>query len=273
MNRGRWISGCSLTCVLALTLVACGGGEGGGSAREGEFATIREQRDALYAKRDEVRALKEQITAAGEMAEPAEDAAEAEGAEGEEMENEAEVPAEDLEAQLAEMSAEVDDLSDNYISALVKFLNSANMLADEAPTGMQLEAIRLKSSEDMLIAQEYIDRGGNYLRAIEILNTSLEIDPENPDLLAAREQAKSDQFMTIERFEAVIKGMTLADVQSRLGTPLPRNVREYPEKKRLSWYYLREDKGAAGVFFEEKDGVMTVYLADFDFIKASEESP
>jgi hypothetical protein len=137
---------------------------------------------------------------------------------------------------------------------------------------LQLEAIRLKSSEDMLIAQEYIDQGGDYRRAIEILNTSLDLDSENPDLIAARDQAEADQFMTAERFEAVTKGVSLADVQAMLGMPLPRNVREYPEKDRVAWYYLREDKGAAGVFFEEKDGVMIVYLTNFDAVKPNEKA-
>ena len=267
MNRGCWISAWFLACVLALTLVACGGEGAGESAREEEFAAIREQKGVLDAKRDEIRAMEEQIAAAGETDESAEAS---EGAEGEEADSEAAVSAEDLEAQLAQMGADVDELSDNFMTSLVMFLNSADMLADEAPTGLQLEAIRLKSSEDMLIAQEYIDRGGDYRRAIEILNTSLIVDPDNPDLLGARDKASIDQFMTAERFETVAKGMTQADVRSILGTPNPHNVRDYPEKSVVAWFYRSEDKGAAGVWFEEKDGVMTVYRAEFDAIKPNE---
>lgn len=262
MNRGwsrlAWI----LACVLALTVVACGGGDSAETGRDEEFAAVREQKDALDAKREEVSSLEEQIAAAGEMGDPAE----SEAAEGEEA-----MPAEDLEAQLEQANAEMLNLSDNFMAALVGFLNSANMLADEAPTGLQLEAIRMKSGEDMLIAQDYIDQGGDYRRAIEILDTSLMIDPENPDLLAAREQAHADQFMTPERFESVNKGMTQAEVQSMLGTPNPHNIREYEDKNVVAWFYRREDKGAAGVWFEEENGVMTAYRTEYDAIKAKEE--
>jgi hypothetical protein len=268
VNRGwsktTWI----LACAVALTFVACGGEETVGSGRETEFAAVLEQKAALDAKRDEITALEEQMAAADEMAEPAE----GEAAEGEAAESEEAMPAVDYEAQLAQMNSEVIELSDNFMTALVMFLNSADMVADEAPTGLDLDAIRLKSGEDMLIAQEYIDQGGDYRRSLEILDTSLVLDPDNPELQAAREKADSDQFMTLERFEIVSKGMSQAEVQARLGTPNPHNVRDYPEKNVIAWFYRREDKGAAGVWFEEKDGVMTAYRTEFDAIKANEES-
>ena len=179
---------------------------------------------------------------------------------------------EDLEAQLDQASSEVLALSDNFMTALVMFLNSADMVADEEPTGLDLEAIRLKSGEDMLIAQEYIDAGGDYRRALEILDTSLMLDPNNETLKAAREKVDMDQFMTAERFEVVAKGMTQEEVQMLLGTPNPHNVRDYEDKNVVAWFYRREDTGAAGVWFEEKDGAMTAYRAEYDAIKPKEEA-
>jgi hypothetical protein len=261
-----------VACILALSFVACGGGETVESGRDAEFAAVKDQKAALDAKRAEVAALKEQIAAAGEMGDADEgEAVEGEAAEGEEAEGEGAMTGEDLEAQLKQATSESAELSDNFMTALVMFLNTADMVADEAPTGLNLEAIRLKSGEDMLIAQEYIDVGGDYRRAIEILDTALMLDGDNETLKAAREKANADQFMTPERFETVAKGMTQPDIQKRLGTPNPHNVRDYPEKNVVAWFYRREDKGAAGVWFEEKDGVMTAYRVDYDGVKPPEE--
>jgi hypothetical protein len=261
-----------VACILALSFVACGGGETVESGRDAEFAAVKEQKAALDAKRAEVVALKEQIAAAGEMGDAGDaEAAEGEAAEGEGEEGDAAMAGEDLEAQLEQATAEATNLSDNFMTALVMFLNSADMVAGEAPTGLTLEAIRLKSGEDMLIAQEYIDVGGDYRRALEILDTALMLDADNETLKAAREKANADQFMTPERFETVAKGMTQADIQKRLGTPNPHNVRDYPEKNVVAWFYRREDKGAAGVWFEEKNGVMTAYRVDYDGVKPPEE--
>lgn len=255
-----------LACVLALLSGACGGGEdGAASGMEADLAALQEQKSALDAKRAELSDLKAQMMAA-EGAEAAGEAAT--GEEGEEAE--AGPSAEELAAQVEGLQGEVNGLSEGFMTALVAFLNSANMVEGEEIPAPVSEAIRMKSAEDVVIAEEYIWEGGDYRRAIEILDTALMLDPENADLQAARDQATVDQYMTEERFAMVTKGMTEGEVRAAIGTVNRHNLREYPDKNVIAWFYRREDKGAAGVWFEEKDGVLKVYRNDFNAIEAPE---
>lgn len=262
-----WIRASAVVCALVL-IAACGGGEDQVTPREAEFAAIEQQKAALEAKRQEVARLAEQLAAANAMMDEAGEEAvdEAEAAEGEEAAAEEMPSTEELEQQLAAARNEAQTMGEEFMTALVEFLNSANMVQGEEPSGVLLEAIRMKSAEDLVIAQEYINRGGDYRRAIEILQTALMLDPDNPELVAALEQAKADQYMTEERFAQVTKGMTMEQVRERIGTVNVHNVREYPEKDVTAWFYRREDKGAAGVYFQDKDGEMVVYRADFNAI-------
>ena len=40
----------------------------------------------------------------------------------------------------------------------------------------------------------------------------------------------------------------------------------------MAWFYRREDTGAAGVWFEEKNGEMQAYRVEYDAIKPKEEA-
>lgn len=258
MNTSRyWALG--LACVLTVLSLGCGGGEDqAGAEAEAEITALQEQKSALDAKRAEVAALEEQMAAAGEAGE----AAGEEVAEGEE----AAPTAEELAAQLEQLRGEEEAMSESYMTSIVTVLNSANMIEGEPIPDPIQRVIRMKSAEDMLIASEYIWEGGDYRRAIEILDTALVLDPDNPDLQAARSKAATDQYMTEERFAQISKGMTSEEVRARIGTVNRHNLREYPDKNVVAWFYRREDKGAAGVWFEEKNGEMTVYRFDFHAI-------
>ncbi len=261
MKKSSWIRALGLVCVAVLMTAGCGGGEGGGGdSQDAAFAPIKEQWTALDAKRQEIADLEAQVAAADE--------APAEGEEGGEA---AGPSAEDLQAQLDQAQDEAADMSEQFMNELIMFLNSAGMVEGEAPAGAVLEAIRLKSSEDLLIANEYIAKGGDYRRALDIVNTSLALDPDNPDLQAALADFEASQYMTEERFAAVTQGMSEADVRELLGTPNPTNVRDYPEQNVTAWFYRREDKGAAGVYFQEKDGALAVYKIDYNAVDAEGE--
>jgi hypothetical protein len=253
-----WIRAAGLVCVSAVIAVGCGDGGGGGAQdlRDEEFAALKEKKTALEAKRQEAADLRDRIAAAL-------------AATGEEGAAAGEASVEELQANLGQVESAIEAQSEEFMTALVGFLNTAGMVQGEAPTGTTLEAIRLKSAEDMIIAREYISEGGDYRRAMDILDTALVLDPDNPELQAARADAEEKQFMTAERFAAVTKGMTKAEVQALLGTVHRSNVREYPEKNVVAWFYRRADKGAAGVYFEDKGGKVSVYRADFDAVKPS----
>ena len=264
MNMSSWIRALGVVCVAALLTTGCGGGgDSAAGSQEAALAPIKEQWSALDAKRTEVADIAAQIAAAAEAG--------GEGEEGEAGEGEAGPSVEDLQAQLEAAQSEADGMSESFMNALITFLNSAGMVEGEAPPPAVLEAIHMKSSEDLLIANEYIQRGGDYRRAIDIVNTSLMLDPENADLQAALAKFEADQYMTEERFAQVSKGMTEGEVRDLLGTPNPTNVRDYPEQNVTAWFYRREDKGAAGVYFQAKDDVLKVYKLDFDAVKAEGE--
>ena len=145
------------------------------------------------------------------------------------------------------------------------------MYEGEPLTEVQRAAFDMKGDEDILIAQEYIDAAGDYQRAIDIYIQSLAFDPDNEKIQAAKAEAETLRYMTEERFGAVDKGMTEAEVQAALGTPMRMNVREF-EEGLLGWFYPKEAPNtAAGVFFQEKDGAMEVYKVDFNAVEAPTE--
>ena len=263
-NSAYWALG--LACVLALLSGACGGEDKVAAGLDAELVVLQEQGSALDAKRAELADLKAQIAAAMSAEAGEEEPAGEEGEEGEPA-----VSVEDLTAQAEALRNEINGASDDMMGALVMFVNSANLLEGEPVPPPVQTAIEMKSAEDMIIAEEYIWEGGEYRRAIEILNTTLMLDPNNADVQAALDKATREQYMTEDRFAAVSKDMTQDEVRLAIGTVSRHNLREYEDKNVIAWFYRREDKGAAGVWFEEKDGVLKVYKSDFNAIEAPEE--
>jgi len=236
----------SMVIAAVALAVACGQGadSGGGkvdsAARQAEWTALEAQKRQLDGKRGELATLRQQAAAGTDVA-----------------------------AALAAVNDEVTRLSDDLGSKLAAYINADPPVVGEPIRPEQQAAIRLKSSEDLAIAREFIELGGDYRRAIDIYNQALSIDPDNAELKAALADAEAKRFMTPERFAAVKKGMSEADVVAALGRPLARNVREYPEKKVSAWFYPKSDTGeAAGVFFNDKK---TVYSTDFDAVKRAEQ--
>ena len=181
-----------------------------------------------------------------------------------EAEDEAETEA--REALAAEITAD----SNAFAQQIVTVINNSGMLQGEPLTEMQQRAVRLKSSEEMYVARQYIENIGNYERAIGIYEDALQLDPDNAELQAALEQARADQFMTEERFSQAKKGMNDKQVLELLGAARPNNIQEFDRggRKTVAWLYPREDGGAAGVWFENKDGKLEVYEVKFDQVPA-----
>ena len=236
MKRTKWMA------VAAVALaIACG--ESGGSldtaSRRKEWNSIESVKQQLDAKREELASLREQAAAGADVA-----------------------------AALSTTNNEVTRLSDDLGSRLATFINADPPVVGEAMKPEQLAAIRLKSGEDIVIAKEFIELGGDYRRAIDIYNSALAVDPDNPALESARADAEARRFMSRERFAQVSKGMTEGEVIAALGRPLARNVRDYPEKKVSAWFYPKNEAGeAAGVFFNDKK---SVYSTDFDAVKQAD---
>jgi len=245
MKRSIWT-----VVAIALLAVACGKagdtGESGAkapdpAARKAALTTLESAKKALDAKREELASLKDQL---------------ANGAA--------------VQSQIDAAKAEVDKMADALGTNLVAYINAgapevgAPMPADEQ------EAIRMKSAEDMIIAKEFIDQSGDYRKAIDIYNASLQIDPNNADLKAALADAQVRRYMTSDRFAQIQKGMTEQQVVNLIGRPYYRNVRDYPEKKVTAWFYPKNEDGeAAGVFFNSEK--KNVYSTNFNAVKRSSE--
>ena len=115
------------------------------------------------------------------------------------------------------------------------------------------QAVRLKSDEDVAVAQEWIDRGGDYRRAIEILETQRALDPDYPRLDQALARARDMRFVTPQRFARVQAGMTPVDVRAALGPVNLREVLRRPAERLEAWYYPKRAGGKAAVYFRYDD--------------------
>jgi tetratricopeptide (TPR) repeat protein len=245
---------------LTLALLGCSGGP-----KEDPLAA---DWDALQAAKASLDAKRQELAALQAAAMPPADAAESEGeAEGE---GEAEPPV-DNSAQIAALEQEITAMADSFMAQLVTFLNSDPIIAEEGPTERQLAAIRLKSSEDMIVAKEWITAGGDYRQAISIYENTLQLDPDNEELKAALAEAQANRYLSQERFAAAKKGMTQDAVREALGQPLQYNIKTYEDKGVTAWFYpTSEDGSAAAVWFRpDKDGILISYLTKYDAVSGT----
>lgn len=176
--------------------------------------------------------------------------------------------AEPLRKEVAARTAELN-------RRLVDFIN-ANAAASpgEPPDERQRAAIRMKSDEDILLAREYVEEGGDYRRAIDIYETALAADPDNERLRRELEATRARRYMTPQRFGQVKEGMTQDEVRRLLGPPNVQDVRAYPERGVTAWFYPKDATGAAAaVWFQKKATEAEVYLLDFDAIQPPAAAP
>lgn len=259
---GRWIGGLS---VLLLVSAAAGCGQSPEEAQAAEqqtrWAAIQVDRNALYAKRGELTEVRRQLA---DLA-PAE--VDVEAAEDEAVEGQAGPTAEELEGKIAGIEKALTQMSDDFGNQLVLFINDYAPYEGEEPAEIHLAAVRVKSDEDLVLAQEYIDKGGDYKRAVDIYNQALKVDPGNPKIEAALASAEEMRYMTEERFAQARDGMTEDEIRQVLGVANLHNIKEYPDKNIKAWFYPRGDMGAAAaVYFrlDKKTEKMIAYELNFD---------
>ena len=276
----RFSRSLSLFCFAALAVslfVACGPAEPEvDQVREAQWASLVESKGQLDALRQEKADLEEKLAAALSAEEEGEEGtAESEG-EGEEAETGEEVmAAEEIQAELAAMEEDLLAKADEFMEGLVRYLNEDPMIEGEPPTERQVAAIRMKSSEDMVVAQEYIDKGGDYQRAISIYENSLQVDPDNESLKAALETAMADRYMSEERFALAKKGMTQDEIREVLGQVNLYNIREYEDRGVTAWFYPTAEGGfASAVWFKEdrRSGELEAYQLKYDAVDPEKDA-
>lgn len=262
----RWIvraSRTTLTVLLALALVAiaaCGSDEAevAATARAEEWTAIETARATLQEKRAELAAIAEQTAA---------DVEELEIPDGQTVED---VMA-DLEAKANNLRAETERLSGELGTRLVAFINDAGLVQGEEVPAEVRSAFRMKASEDLLVADEYGVKGGDWARAIAIAEELLKNDPENEEIQARLAHYNDMRYMTEERFAAAEVGMTPDEVIAALGVPGRGNDRDFDNGTRAFFYLTGEDRGAAAVYFRPRNGELRAYKVDYTAIEPQSE--
>ena len=147
--------------------------------------------------------------------------------------------------------------------------------APAAPAAVSLDAadeLRLAALDIELVA-EYIVKGGDYRRAIDILQVALQLDPDNAAIQAAVEEARANRYMSEERFAQAKKGMTEEEVRNALGQVNLRNIRQFEERGVVAWFYATAEGGpAAAVWFQadKKSGKLKAYQLKYDAVGGKE---
>jgi hypothetical protein len=190
------------------------------------------------------------------------------------------------EAQLAERRArlaaapdpklqkETDGLADQLNRRLAAFINADPPIQGEPPTPRQKAALRMRGDEEIQLARTYLEQGGDFQRATDILTQALAVDPGNPRLESELARVQARRYMTRQTFAQAQKGMAPDEVRRLLGAPNPNNVRSYPDHNVVGWFYPRDAAGAAAaVWFHREEGKLVVYLTDFDALRPPPPAP
>ena len=251
---GRAVSAVGAAAVLLLaSLAACGPSEEErtATARTEAWAELEEAQAALNAKRSELEQLRAQAAAPGE---------------GED--------AEALAAQADALDEEVGADGEALSQKLINHINEAGWELGGELNEEQRAAFGMMSGERMYLAQEYAVKGGDYRRAIDILQGAQRNDPDNPDLAARIVEYEEARYVTVERLAEVKRGMTEAEVEGVLGKVFHSYVRNFAAENVFAWFYPKDPEehgagAAVGVFFREND--RKVYRTDPNAVEGKDE--
>lgn len=164
-----------------------------------------------------------------------------------------------------QLARETEALTLEFNRRLVELINADPPVQGEPASERQKAAIRMKSDEEIVLARQFIEQGGDYQRAIDIYKEALAVDPGNQRLREELARAQARRYMTRETFGQVKEGMEQEEVRRLLGPPNLHNVRDYPDRGVVGWFYPKDASGAAAaVWFHKEGGRTTVYLLDFD---------
>lgn len=178
------------------------------------------------------------------------------------------ISADRADARTAALRRQTAVLAAELNTRLVGFINADPPVQGQPLTERQKAAIRMKSDEDLLLAREFIDQGGDYQRAIEIYQEALAIDPGYARLEEELAKARARRYTTREAFAQLKNGMSQEEVRGLLGPPNLHSVRDYPDRGVVGWFYPKDASGAAAaVWFAKSEGGYAVYLFDFDALQ------
>ena len=163
------------------------------------------------------------------------------------------------------LAREAEALSLEFNRRLVELINADPPVQGEPASERQKAAIRMKSDEEIVLARQFIEQGGDYQRAVDIYKEALAVDPGNSRLREELARAQARRYMSREAFDQVKEGMEQEEVRRLLGQPNLHNVRDYPDRGVVGWFYPKDTSGAAAaVWFRKESGSASVYLLDFN---------
>lgn len=144
------------------------------------------------------------------------------------------------------------DAKQAYVAALTDFLRTH---PEYARAGLAYESVELEYAR--LLASR-----GRYDEAVVYYQSILDSNPENEDARSELIELERKRFVTADSFGALRRGMTQAQVEERLGRPLPGWSRSLVRGSTVteSWYYRSREGGVAGVFFRNGQ----LFAAEFD---------
>lgn len=271
MSKKRFII--IVLCLLTVVgFVACGGEEGEGAAGGSDDLTwLRSTKSELDTSRSKLADLRAQALAApvaiAEDAVAEADTEAGEGVEAAEGDEPAEPAGPSLDEQIEALENQIAEVSEEFGGRLVAYINALQIDLEAELTPDQREAIRMKSDEDIEVAKEWIEKGGDYRRAIEIYTMQQQWDPGYAALETALAAAEAARYVDQETFDQITNDMSQAAVRAVLGPVNLHNVREYPEKKAVAWFYSTgAEGGAAAVYFslDQRTGLYTVYETSYE---------
>jgi hypothetical protein len=259
MHRRPFAARAFAATLFAFALIAssgCGRGSAAHAAREREWTAMEDLSRQLGEERRTLADLRAQLAKAPVSAENAPLAAEDQ----------------ELAARAEALARAVSSRSSGLEARIVAFVGDEAPSDGEAAPVEIRKAIRLKSDEDIEVASEWIEQGGDYRRAIEIYETQLEHDPDYPRLVQALERARAARFASAAAVAGVKPGMTPSEVRALLGPVNLRQVLHRPAERLLAWYYPQADGGRVGVFFRY-DGDRHAFLVYETQREATVEAP
>jgi tetratricopeptide (TPR) repeat protein len=163
------------------------------------------------------------------------------------------------------LAREAEALSLEFNRRLVELINADPPVQGKPASERQKAAIRMKSDEEIVLARQFIEQGGDYQRAVDIYKEALAVDPGNSRLREELARAQARRYMSREAFDQVKEGMEQEEVRRLLGQPNLHNVRDYPDRGVVGWFYPKDTSGAAAaVWFRKESGSASVYLLDFN---------
>lgn len=263
MRRGQkiWSPILAALAISSLALaLACGPDKAvvAAAARAEEWGVLQGLQSDLAQQRTELADLRAQREAVASGP-----------AEGEEEITE-EAKAE-LDKAFNNLDFQVQELTNSFGQRLVNFINDAQMEQGAEPTEMLRAAFRFQATEELLVADEYGDAGGDWARAIAIAEEAERRDPSDPQIQDRLAHYRAMRYMTEERLAKAEAGMTLDEVKAALGIPSRGNDREFSDDRRAFYYLKDANKSAAAVFFQKKGDQWVAYKVDFHALEGNSE--